>query len=675
MGTRRYTNKAFAVCVRTPQTSDRGVTHIIEHTTLCGSDRFTTKEPFANLLRTSFQNFLNALTYPETTAFPFATTNLADYFNIARVYLDAVFRPRVRHDPFPFYQEGFRWQVNDDGSVEPNGIIYNEMKDLEKGVDNITTNALLPKMYRGTYQYVNGGESHTIKTTTHEQLIEFYTQHYHPTNTMTVLYSPAEMLEDELRTLAEYFNGAGVGTVYDPVDAGFPGTPDEVVEVQYPVDDEAEQKDVFVCAWRLPEITPEERIALQIAQSILFNVKGSIFFERVTEKGIGRKVSSRWMEFKWDLFEVVVRDAVADRFEDFKQLIDDELRRVAREGFEQARVDASFNSIVFAVNDALLDSNRGLNFIEGLTESYRDRVPDLLESLRILQVVETVRRKVPEGIMQDVVRWFFDDNPQRMFVHARPKAGLMDEWTAANAEHYAAVAAGMSEEDKQHWRELNARLQDTPDTPEQEATIPKLTLKEIETVTVDHSFRHLDAPIDVNYIPHASGSIVYARYTFDMTEKSLYELFLVKMLTVLLLNVDTTHHTFPKLNTRVNSNFGTLYFMLSSFVPSKYDATYEDTTRAKFIFHVRFSAFVLRLPQCVELIHEIFESSVFSTTRVQRKLNEFATSLETHIRNDGNNIFSEMDVLFSPVSHFLEPITAHNLLHCAQAVLALCARF
>ena len=53
-------NKTFSISFKTPPADDTGVFHILEHSVLCGSDRFPVKEPFVNLLKGSMQTFLNA---------------------------------------------------------------------------------------------------------------------------------------------------------------------------------------------------------------------------------------------------------------------------------------------------------------------------------------------------------------------------------------------------------------------------------------------------------------------------------------------------------------------------------------------------------------------------------------------------------------------------------------
>ena len=50
-------NKVFYVGFRTTPVDSTGVFHILEHSVLCGSDKFPVKEPFVELLKSSVQTF------------------------------------------------------------------------------------------------------------------------------------------------------------------------------------------------------------------------------------------------------------------------------------------------------------------------------------------------------------------------------------------------------------------------------------------------------------------------------------------------------------------------------------------------------------------------------------------------------------------------------------------
>jgi Zn-dependent M16 (insulinase) family peptidase len=104
-------NKVFSIGFRTPPEDETGVPHIIEHTTLCGSDKFPVKDPFVELVKGSLNTFLNAMTYPDKTLYPVASYNEQDFKNLMDVYLDAVFHPNITKYQEIFMQEGWHLRM------------------------------------------------------------------------------------------------------------------------------------------------------------------------------------------------------------------------------------------------------------------------------------------------------------------------------------------------------------------------------------------------------------------------------------------------------------------------------------------------------------------------------------------------------------------------------------
>ena len=87
--------KVFSITFRTPPADSTGLPHIMEHSVLCGSRKYPVKEPFVELLKGSFNTFLNAFTMPDRTVYPVASTNENDFYNLVDVYLDAVLFPLI----------------------------------------------------------------------------------------------------------------------------------------------------------------------------------------------------------------------------------------------------------------------------------------------------------------------------------------------------------------------------------------------------------------------------------------------------------------------------------------------------------------------------------------------------------------------------------------------------
>ena len=95
--------KVFMVAFRTIPEDSTGVAHILEHTSLCGSEKYPVRDPFFMMIRRSLNSFMNAFTSSDWTAYPFATQNNKDFKNLLDVYVDSAFFPRL--DPLDFYHQ------------------------------------------------------------------------------------------------------------------------------------------------------------------------------------------------------------------------------------------------------------------------------------------------------------------------------------------------------------------------------------------------------------------------------------------------------------------------------------------------------------------------------------------------------------------------------------------
>lgn len=185
-------NKAFSITFKTPADDDTGVFHILEHSVLCGSEKFPVKEPFVNLLKTSMQTFLNAMTFPDKTMYPVASTNEQDLVNLMDVYLDAVFHPDIYRRPVIFQQEGWHRELEGEGEGERlvvNGVVYNEMKGALSEPDSVLYDGLSAALFPDTtYRFESGGTPAAIPTLTYEGFLENHRRHYRPDNAYIILY-------------------------------------------------------------------------------------------------------------------------------------------------------------------------------------------------------------------------------------------------------------------------------------------------------------------------------------------------------------------------------------------------------------------------------------------------------------------------------------------------------
>ena len=190
-------NKVFSVSFRTPAINNGGLTHILEHSVLCGSKNYPVKDPFVELLKSSLNTFLNAMTFPDKTMYPCASKNDKDFKNLMSVYMDTVFYPQIYDFEEIFMQEGWHYHIlNEDDPITYNGVVYNEMKGAFSDSQQVLFRMILHSLFPdNTYQYESGGDPEFIPELSYEEFKDFHSKFYHPTNSYIILYGNCDMAE------------------------------------------------------------------------------------------------------------------------------------------------------------------------------------------------------------------------------------------------------------------------------------------------------------------------------------------------------------------------------------------------------------------------------------------------------------------------------------------------
>jgi len=173
--------KVFMVAFRTIPEDSTGVAHILEHTSLCGSEKYPVRDPFFMMIRRSLNSFMNAFTSSDWTAYPFATQNNKDFKNLLDVYVDSAFFPKL--DPLDFSQEGHRLELDSNQNLEIKGVVFNEMKGAMSSPTDQLWHGMSKHLFEETtYHHNSGGDPEKIIDLTHEDLVAFHQKHYHPSN-------------------------------------------------------------------------------------------------------------------------------------------------------------------------------------------------------------------------------------------------------------------------------------------------------------------------------------------------------------------------------------------------------------------------------------------------------------------------------------------------------------
>lgn len=193
----------FSFCFRTPVSDSKGLPHVIEHSVLCGSEKFRLKEPYITLKSKSVSTFLNALTYPDKTLYPGAALIEKQYFDIMDVYADSVFFPLLTETTF--MQESHRFELDDTGKLSVQGVVYNEMKGQFSNLYSCAYRNLISSLFPNTtYEYCSGGDPLEICNMTYKEFTDFHKKYYSPENCLLYLYGNIPT-EKQLDFIAEKY--------------------------------------------------------------------------------------------------------------------------------------------------------------------------------------------------------------------------------------------------------------------------------------------------------------------------------------------------------------------------------------------------------------------------------------------------------------------------------------
>lgn len=492
-------NKCFGVSFRTPPTDSTGVAHILEHSVLCGSDKYPVKEPFVELLKGSLQTFLNAFTFPDKTCYPVASANLRDFYNLIDVYIDAVFHPRISEDIFR--QEGWHVEAETpDGPWTFKGVVYNEMKGVYSSPDSVLAEQSQQALFPDTlYSLDSGGNPERIPDLTYEAFHDFHSRYYHPSNARFFFWGD-DPEEERLRLLSAALQGYAARHVDSDVPLQKRLDMPRLLEVPYAAA-EGEKRALFTVNWLLGERGDvHQALLMEMLEHILEGLPGSPLRRALIDSGLGEDTTGcgletdlRQMYYSTGLKGVAPRDV-----QKAELLIFDTLARLAGEGIDPAAVEAAVNSVEFAYRENNSGRfPRGLAaMIQALSTWLYDGDP--LAPLAWEAPLTAIKERLAQGekIFEKAIREWFLDNEHRATVALLPDAGLGQIREQAESTRLAYMQAQAGPEQRARLVQETRRLQQAqsaPDSPEALAAIPALGLDDLprENAPIPRELREL----------------------------------------------------------------------------------------------------------------------------------------------------------------------------------------
>lgn len=480
---------AFLVGFRTQPMDSKGEAHILEHVALCGSKKFPVRDPFFSMIKRSLNTFMNAMTAADWTAYPYATQNENDYFNLLAVYLDASFFPNIH--PLDFAQEGIRVELDGDDKPQFKGIVFNEMKGAMSGeIDQLYHTVAHHLFPTTTYHYNSGGDPAEIPDLTHSELVAFHQSHYHPSNSVIMSFGniPVAQTQAKIHDDALIQFETGKKHVSRPEQRLL--APISATDT-YTADEAGPDQTHHVVAWLLPSITdPKQRLALRLLEGVLIEHAGSPLRAYLDSHPLG-KAPSPLLGLDDSHYEMVfytgLRGSNPEHAEAVEQGIMDVLSEVASTPIADEVIETILHQIEIDQRHIGGDSMPyGLNLmLEGFSTAIHDGNP--IDIWEVDEHLLWLREQVKDAEwLPNLIKHHLLDNNHRVRVTMTPDSDKSARIVAAEQVRLDTIAMNLTADDKDVLRTQALDLAARQAAPDDLSLLPKVGLADVPT---DISFK------------------------------------------------------------------------------------------------------------------------------------------------------------------------------------------
>ncbi len=558
-------NKTFSIAFKTIPSDHTGVFHILEHSVLCGSRKYPVREPFVELIKSSLQTFLNAMTFPDKTMYPLSSRNDQDFLNLIDVYMDAVLHPLSVEDPMAFLQEGWHYELESpEGELTRNGVVLSEMKGAFADPNEVLAfelgRALFPD---NCYGFESGGHPEHIPELTYEKYRECHRRFYSPSNACIFLDGDVD-IDAVLKKLDSFL------CEYDriEVDADIPFQkpvhPGEI-RAMYEIgpDEDGTDKVILGEGWvtgRFDE--PEKAVACSVLVRALCGTNESPLKKALLEKGLAQDVDIHSYDgIQQNFVFLSAVNTSLDKKDELIGTVYDVLARQAK-GLDHRELNAILNQVEFANREKDFGRMpRGLVFAMVSLESWLYG-GDPAQNLCSDEVFASLRRRIDEGWFEKLLDEVFLSNPHTARVVLTPSNTLGRERAMREKDELDAIRGSWTAEETRAVIERFAELrrhQSQEDDPEALATLPMLSLSDIPERAPDYPYSHSEyRGVPLLRTDVETGGIAYLDLYFTADDLNVEEITLLPSVCNLIGELATEKHTPLEIATLVREKIGRL---------------------------------------------------------------------------------------------------------------------
>ena len=594
--------KSFLVGFRTIPKDSTGVFHILEHSVLNGSRRYPDKTMFVNLMKHSMAEFVNAITYPDHTVYPFCTENEKDFMNLTDVYLNAVFCPNVLTDKEIFEQEGWHFQCEDGKAPEINGVVYNEMKGVFSSLDSILEDEMSKAMFPETaYRFVSGGFPDTIPALSYEEFLEYYRTFYNASNCCIVLYGKMNTEQ-----LFEYIDKVYLGKMKR-------SEPAKPVMLQKPVKgirnklydkEKFGDQGVFAsCTYSLGDFDNRERMnAVYILMQAIMGED-----EAPMKKGLIQSLGIPEIQYfimdgiRQPYLAVKIKNTDKETAGRLKTVITEQADRLCREGIGEEVLVSAINRLEFWMREKGGGQPEGIEYVLDIAGGWAQGIGPC-EMIEFEETYRKMRTLVKEGYFESLLREILLENDHEAEVSLEPLEKAEEK---RRTEEETEDLPGLSADDLLHKKE------------------EPLTRAEEES-----GITYLKQEIP-------SKGVAYQSCYFDISDLEPEKVPYAKLLSELLGDLPTRRHSLEELVIEKNMWLGNVRAYLEAYTNT------DDIRHVRLKFVMDISCLEQNLPRAVKLGEELLYDTILEQPEIiLKRIRQSRMELERGFVTSGNSYAS-----------------------------------
>ncbi|WP_392486553.1 insulinase family protein [Haloimpatiens sp. FM7315] len=639
-------NKVFCISFRTTPEDNTGVAHILEHSVLCGSRKFKTKDPFSDIYKSSLNTFLNAMTYPDKTSYPVSSRNQKDFMNLMDVYLDAVLYPNIYKNHEILRQEGWRYDIAPKtDKLIYKGVVYSEMQGALSSPEEVLTKEIYKSIFPNTtYAFVSGGAPEDIPKLTQDKFEEFHSKFYHPSNSYIYLYGDQD-LDKCLKFINENylinFDKIEIPSHIDETKS-FKKMEENTSKYSISIEEDEKNKSYFSLNFALGNYSKgEEYLASKILYNMLVESSASPIKRALLKEDIGESMLD-FDEMNMDptkkiLFPIAVKNADKSKKDKFREVIFETLKSLVKNGINKNLLKAAINTVEFELREAdpYKIANKGLYYLDRVMGSWLyDGNP--LEHLKYEENLNKIKSLSDDKYFENFIEKYMLNNNHCSFVILNPNKGLQEKTAKELDSKLQEYKASLTNKDLQNLKDENKKLNEAQikeDTEEAKNTIPRLSINEVDS-KAERIPQNVYKDNGITVLSHNmnTNKIAYVSLLFDALNINQKHIPYLGLLRDILGKINTEKRDYSELTAEIYGTTGGINF--DTKIYSKKDNT--EVYYPKFI--VKSKVLSENIPNLFKLIKEIVTLTNFSNTkRIREALREAKSKLQMKITDRGDD--------------------------------------